>query len=1035
MELRLLGPPELVIDGRSVNLGGPRQRVVLCLLALNANRVTPIEKLLDAVWGDSLPSTARGQIQICISALRKLFAAVPGRTVIRTQPPGYVLSLEPGELDVELFHTRVAAGRAHAAANRPAEAVAELRAALALWRGPALAGIPSDLLHREATLLEERRNAALEERLRLDLALGRHQELVGELRGLVIEQPLQERLHAFLMLALYRCGRQAEALEVGRRARALLADELGLDPGRELQDMEQAILTRSPTLDLPRTTAQVAGQAPVAAAEPPQPAVVADPPVVPRLLPPSIADFTGREDLLAQIRAALVRDDDSYAMRIVAISGPGGVGKSTLAVRAAHELVEEFPDGQLYADLQTSNVDGGTSRQLARFLRALGVSGTAVPDDPQDRVEMYRSRIAQRRMLVVLDDVTDEEQVLPLLPGSPNCAVITTSRMRLSGLPGAHCITVDALDAEQSIRMLTRIVGAERVVGEPEASSDLVSLCARLPLALRIAGARLASRPHWRVEDLVHRLSDESRRLDEFVHKGLELRSNIGLTYRGLDERARRLFRLCALIHAPDFPGWAAAALLDTSLVEGEDLLESLVDAQVLDVVTLLNERTHRYRFHDLVRVYALERLAEEESETERQAALTRFLGGWLSLSDEAHRREYGGDFTVLHGTAPRWVPRDAPLPERIDDPLPWWERERRGLVPAIRQAAEAHLDEACWDLALTSVTLFETKGYFDDWRETATLAHQAAEAAGNRRGQAASRYSLGTFAMAQKRLDDAEEHFAAAQACFAESNDRHGRALVLRNAAFVSRMRGDTETMLARYAEALTAMREVGDRVGEAHVLASLAKSRIDERDFATARRMLDEAVLICQQAGCLRVGAQVTYRLAELHLATGDIGQARQVLHRTLRVVRDIGDLIGEAYALHALGMVRHREGRLDNAHTTLMHALRLVRQVGDRWIEGQTLFELGQIALARGNDAVGVDLLAQAGELFAALDAPLWQAKTLVLVAEQHLIAGEAAVARQEVEQAAALLAMVNSPEAEIWTDQVERMRVTLLSDDPV
>ncbi|HEV8559938.1 MAG TPA: BTAD domain-containing putative transcriptional regulator [Actinophytocola sp.] len=1018
MELRLLGPPELVAGGRPLDLGGPRKRVVLCTLALNANRVTSVDELVDAVWGESPPTTPRVQIQIAISALRKLFADARKPDAIRTQPPGYLLELTPGELDVEQFHALRNSARAHADAGRLAEAVADVRAALALWRGPALAGVPSELLQREATLLADHRRAAIEERIRLDLALGRHEEISGELAAMVDAEPLRERLHGFLMLALYRSGRQAEALEAARRARTVLVDELGVDPGQELRDLEHAILNRDPALDLPKAGPTGPGVAATVTSPARQPTITTEHVVIPRQLPASIADFTGREAHLAEIRGILGRGDEAdaaYAMRIVAVSGRGGVGKSSLAVRAAHELADEFPDGQLYADMRTFQVDGGTPRLLARFLRALGLSGTAVPEDAEERAEMYRTRLAQRRILVVLDDVADEERVLPLLPGNPDCAVITTSRTRLSGLPGAHWVNVDSFDAEQSLNLLTRIVGQYRVRAEPEACADLVNLCDGLPLALRIAGARLASRPHWRVEDLVRRLSDESRRLDEFVHRGLELRSNIALTYRNLTGAAQRLFRLFAMVRAPDFPGWAAAALLDTSLAEAEDVLDNLVDARVLEAVRFPSERVHRYRFHDLVRVYAQEQLAETESAEEQGAALGRYLGAWLALAEEAHRKEYGGHYTVLHGSAPRWSPPDAPLPDRVGDPTQWWERERRGLVPAIRQAAAAGMDELCWDLALTSVTLFETKGYFDDWLETAQLAREVTEGAGNRRGLAASLLSLGTLHMAQKRLADAEDCFTTAIDIFDALSDVHGCALVQRNAAFVSRLRGDTRTMRTRYYSALVKMHQVGDLMGEAHILSSLAKVRIDAQFPEAAEGMLDEALRLCQQAGCLRVEAQVTYRIAELHVSRDDLEAARQALHRTLRVVRDLGDRIGEAYALHLLGVVRHREGRLDNAHTTLAQALTLARQVGDRWIEAQSLYELGATALARGVPTAAAGYLAEARELFEKLDSALWQAKTLLLRSEVHLATRENQLAGEEVSQAVALLSTVDSPEA--------------------
>ncbi|WP_410567364.1 BTAD domain-containing putative transcriptional regulator [Amycolatopsis sp. cmx-4-61] len=981
MGLRLLGPVELVLDGRSLDLGGPRQRVVLAVLGLNANRVVPVEQLIDAVWGTAPPSTARGQIQICISALRKLFGDAGRPDAITTRPPGYVLRLGADEVDSLRFASLVADSREQAERGKPADAAALLREALELWRGPALADIPSDPVRRSATVLEEQRLAAVEARIRLDLALGRHREVIGELQALVGEHPLRERLHGFLMLALYRAGRQAEALEAGRRARALLVEELGLEPGQELQDLEQAILRRDAALGAPEPHlpagppvqhAPAGGERPV-------------PGVVPRQLPASISDFTGREEHLEEIMRLLdVADEDCWGMPIVAISGTGGVGKSTLAARAAHQLSSRYVDGQLYADMGSGGGNDHTAKLLARFLRALGVAGSAVPDDVDERVELYRSKLSGKRLLLVLDGVSDESQVRPLLPGSPSCAVIVTSRVRLSGLPGVRQLDVGVFDVAKSLELLNRIIGPARGAAEPDAAVELVRLCGGLPLALRIAGARLVSRPHWRLSGLVRRLHDEARRLDELAHHGLELRSTFEITHRVLDAQARRLFRLCSLVRAPDFPGWTAAALLDTTAAEAEEVLESLVDAQLVDIVQY-GDASPRYRLHDLIRVYAAERLQQDSTEQERTAALERVLGGWLALAEEAHRREYGGDYTILHGTAPRWRPGAAELDDHLGEPAHWWEGERRALVAAIRQAAKAGFDELCWDLALTSVTLFEAKGYFDDWLECAELAYEAARRADNRVGVAAMQYSLGTLHMFQARLDEAEECFTAASELFGAVGDEHGRALVLRNHAHVDGLRGNTVSMMAKYTDALATLRAVGDRIGEAHVLRSIARHRVDEGDPEGAARLLDQALVITRETGCLRVEAQVVHRFAELHLATGRLDAAREALHRALRIVRDNGDRIGEVHALYGLGLLRQREGRLDNAETTLVSALQLARRVGERLIEAKSRYSLGEIALTRGDAAGGVAHLEAARELFADLGSALWQAKVLVLLAE--------------------------------------------------
>ncbi|MFC0548483.1 AfsR/SARP family transcriptional regulator [Kutzneria chonburiensis] len=969
MRVRLLGPVELTADQHPLDLGGPRQRVALAVLGLNVNRVTSVDHLIDAIWGEAPPPTARAQIQVCISSLRKRFGEAGRPDAIKTRSPGYVLELDSSEVDSLEFGELVAVAQQDAEAGRTAAAAATLRTALGLWRGPALDGVTSDLLRHEATVLNDRRLTVLEERFRLDLLLGRHEEANAELPALIGVHPLRERLYGLLMVALYRSGRQAEALEVFQRARALLVEEIGIEPGPELCELEHAILNRSPALDL----------APVdlAAPEP-------ETRVTPRQLPTTIGDFTGRDGLLDEIRR-LVGAEAGLAVPIVAISGRGGVGKSALAIHAAHELGQHFPDGHLYVDLHAPESDDRTPALLARFLRALGVPATSVPDGAEERAELYRSRLADKRVLLVLDGVRDEAQVWPLLPGSPTCAVIATSRSRLSGVPGALCLDVGVFSPDGGLELLGRIIGADRVQAEPEAAAELVALCDGLPLALRIAGARLASRAHWRIDGLVRRLRDEQRRLDELSHRGLEIRSNIGLTYQALPSVAQRLFRLFSLVQAPDSPAWVAAALLDVDLATAEDILDALVEAQAMETVQYPDSPHPRYRFHELIRAYAREQLLDVESTVDRDAALARMLGGWMALAEEAHRREYGGDYTVIHGTAARWrLPAEVSA-EIIGTPMTWWDSERHALVAAVRQAAEAGMDELCWDLALTSVTLFEAKGYFDDWRETACHALGASSEAGNRTGTAAAQYSLGTLHMFQTRTAEAANCFRAALMLFEAVGNMHGQALVLRNAAHVDGIRGDNEAMLAKYDEALEIMPLVGDRIGEAHIQRSLAGWWLGQGQTTRARGLLEQALSISRQEHCLRVEAQVLHRFAELHVAVERFDLAREALHRVLRIVRNIGDQIGEAYAVYGLGVVRQREGRLDAAATTMAHALDLSRRLGERLVEARSRYALGEIALLRADFMLASTHLQAARTLFAALGSTVWLDRTLGLLDE--------------------------------------------------
>lgn len=789
MGLRLLGPVDLVVDGQTHRIGGPKELVVLAALALNANRATAVEYLVEAVWGPWPPSSARGQIQKCVHGLRRLFSGIGRSWTIRTSSPGYTLEIPADELDHEEFARLVGVARKQVAGGGREDATASLREALALWRGPALAGVRSELIQRQAALLNDARFAAIEERVRLDLEMGRHEELVNELNGLIESAPLRERLYGYRMLALYRSGRQAEALDVYRQARAYLIDEVGIEPARELRDLERAILNCDPALDV-AAPADATGERSVAQ------------PRTPRPLPGSTADFVGREAHLAEIKALLFAETSdqemAYAARVLVISGKGGVGKSTLALRAAHELSEAYPHGHLYAGLE--DVEGErSSALLARFLRALGVAGSAMPESQPERAELYRSLLADKRLLIVLDGVRSEEQVIPLLPGNGRCPVIATSRTSLTGLPGARWINIDVFDTDQSIAMLAKIVGRERVAAEHDAAVELVGLCGGLPLALRIAGGRLASQRQLRVAGLVRRLSDEARRLDEFSHRGLELRASIGLTYRSLPTQARRLFRLFALVPAQDFPGWTAAALLDVGQREADDALAHLLDVHVLDMQDYPDGRV-RFRFHDLIRLYAHEQLMETETAAERRETLVRVLGAWLALAERAYRKEYGGDYAILHGSATRWHPVEDIDIDPDDYPMEWWESERRALIAGVRTAAAEGMDELCWDLACTLANLFEVKGHFDDWEDTARLALDATERAGNRFGRAAALYSLGALYLYQKRLVDSERCLAEALDIFEAEGSSLGRALVLRVSASVDRIHGNVAMMLSKY-------------------------------------------------------------------------------------------------------------------------------------------------------------------------------------------------------------------------------------------
>jgi transcriptional regulator with XRE-family HTH domain len=495
------------------------------------------------------------------------------------------------------------------------------------------------------------------------------------------------------LLRAHRTGRQLTQEELAERA--------GLSE-RTLRNLEGGRIRR-PFPDTVRRLADALGLAGrprdqfEAAARGGTPASVPDG-AAPSLLPLAVPDFTGREAEVAHVHGLLTAGGDQGpdAIVISAVAGKPGIGKTTLAVQVAHRLrtAGSFPGGQLYVNLQGAQTQPKNPGDvLARFLRALGMDGTSIPDDLEERAEHYRTLLADRQMLVVLDNAANEAQVRPLLPGSPTCGVLVTSRRRLSGLEGARLLDLDVLPTAAAAELLARVAGPDRVAAEPAAAAAIVSSCGRLPLAIRIAGARLAARPGWSLVRLAERLADEHRRLDELAAGDLEVRASIALSYRALPGLERRVFRRLGLLEAPDFTAWVPAALLDLPPAQGEELLDRLADAQLLEIAGEDAAGQLRYRFHDLLRVYARERALADEQPADRTAALARALGGWLALAETIDRRLPSPSFGVAHGATVRWPsPRTkvgaengAPL---AADPLAWFEAERVALVTAVDQAS-----------------------------------------------------------------------------------------------------------------------------------------------------------------------------------------------------------------------------------------------------------------------------------------------------------------------------------------------------------
>jgi DNA-binding SARP family transcriptional activator len=951
MEFRILGPVEVWDGAQRLDLGGPKPHALLAVLLVHANQVVSTDHLIDELWGEAPPPTARNLIQGYVSRLRQAMhhsgdESTPAQVLV-SRPPGYLLRVEVGELDLDRFEGLTAEARQATAGGDLEDAAERWCAALALWRGPPLDGVASEALRRTVVpRLQEARLVALEERLEVDLRLGRHAQLVGELEALVASKPDRERLRRQLMLALYRSGRRAEALAVYRSTRQVLVEELGLEPGPALQQLERAILLADPTLEpaLPATNKA-----------PRQPAS----PRGPCQLPPDIDDFTGRQAAAAEVQQ-LLEGERATAIVVSAIAGKAGVGKTALAVRVAHRLRPRFADGQLYANLRGAEAQAlDPTEVLAGFLRALGVEGGVIAEGLEERVRQYRARLTDRRVLVVLDNAVSEAQVRPLLPGSRGCAALVTSRTPLGGLEAAHLLTLDVLDPDQAVALLGKLTGPGRVAAEPEAAQQIVRLCGLLPLAVRIAGARLACRRHWPLALLAERLADERRRLDELMIGDLEVRASVALSYQGRSQEEQRLFRLLGLLVVPTIPAWVAASLLDTGLAEAEELLERLVDAQLVEAAGEDQAGQQRYRLHDLLRVYARERLEVEEPAPAQQASLQRVLQAYLLLAERADALlvpsglyRYSGD----PASRPDADHPTVPIVER--DPSGWFEAERASLVAAVEHGCEARMGELGWRLADTLAGCFQLHAHWDDWQHTHTLALTAARRAGDRDAEARVLGSLGDLHAERNRTDDARRCLHQSLAAFRETSNRYGELQSLLNLGSIDRQQGRFEDAIARLQHSLTGFRKLGARSQEAGALYYLGDVHRQQGRFDAAITCLSQSLTLVRAVADLPWEAAILRCLGLVHSAQGRFEGAIAYLQRSLVLVRAAGERLGEAYVLQSLGEVYRKQGRLDDATGSLQPSLALARTIGDPAAEAHALHTLGDIHREQGRlkDAAG-------------------------------------------------------------------------------
>ncbi|WP_327087294.1 NB-ARC domain-containing protein [Nonomuraea sp. NBC_01738] len=857
----VLGP--LRVPGGGV-IGAAKHRAVLAALLLSPGRMVPLDRLMSVVWDGAPPASAEQVLRVYVSALRKV---VDG---IVTVPGGYVLGIEADEVDGCRFERLVERGRRARDAGRVAEGAALLTEALGLWRGPALADVESGELRRtHAVRLEELRLTALEERVRLDLRLGRGGEVAGELRALVEAYPLREPAWALLMAALGQAGRRSEALEAYGRARRILVEELGLEPGAELRAAHARLLEDEGERSAPLYEA-----------------------------PPDISDFVGREDALRWILAAHRADGTAdhggsgvhrggAPVRLV-VHGAAGTGKSAVAVRAAGLL--ELPDGVLYASLR----DRQPAAMLEDLLRSLGAGDGSVAPGLQERVSAYRSLTATRRILVVLDDATDEAQVRPLLPTGQGSLTLITSRSPLAGLEAARAYELGVLGRDESVRMLAAVVGAERTGREPEAAARIAELCGGLPLALRIAGSRLARKPGWTLAHLAGRLGDERRRLDELSAGDLAVRGSLALGYDGLADEERALLRSLGAFSAPDFAPW----------VLGGDL-DALAEAGLLQSRGLDPAGQERYGWHDLTRLFAAEQLGDPSD------TLNAVAGDILDRTRRARQlllpAEPGSGLTIAR--------TEEHLPETtlLRESAGWLAAERRFLAACVGDFHRAGLHEAAWRLAFYLTPFFELAGHHDDWHETTATGLDSAKLAGHREGEALLLRGLADL----HRLEGDDQAAAAALRVAQPLVDGVEQARVTLRLGLVT---GDERAFL----RCLAVFEAAGDARGRADALRGLGGLRGD-------LGALETSLAGYRELGDPRGEAEALLDLARVHLGAGRPAVARECVERRLLINRRLGDRLPEAAGLVVLARVAGSEGR--PAPAPAVQALEIFRAHGDR------------------------------------------------------------------------------------------------------
>ncbi|MFI6372315.1 BTAD domain-containing putative transcriptional regulator [Streptomyces sp. NPDC050546] len=1032
----MLGTVEAHLGARPADLGHAKQRCVLAVLLCDAGRVVSTERLIDRVWGENPPGSVRNILSGYVGRLRTALRAAGARGVRLTRGSGgYLLDVAPESVDVHRFRRLVAEARRTADTGQAAEL---LRDALGLWHGEALSGLLGAWAEETRAALGAEHLTAELQYHELGLRLDRHPQALERLRQLAAAHPLDERVVRHLMTALCRGDRQAEALEAYEDTRHRLAEELGVDPGTELRALHRRIL-----------------RGPAAEAD-------ADPPVVPAELPHDVAGFSGRTEVLARLGTQL-DVPAGEAVMISVISGAAGVGKTALAVHVAHQVRDRFPDGQLYVNLRGYDHESAPmdpQQALGQLLRSLGLTPQQIPSDPDEQARRYRSLLDGRRMLILLDNAASVRQVRPLLPGSPTCRVLVTSRHRLTGLVaqnGAEPLRLDVLAPREARALLAAVLGERRVAAEPEAAGELARRCGLLPLALRVAAAHLLGDRHRPLADLAAELADGDRlatlELDD--DRSSAVSAAFGLSYRALAPDAQRLFRLLGLVPGPDLTRPAAAALLDTSEARAGSLLTTLATAHLIE-----SPAPDRYLFHDLLRDYARERATAEEPPPERAAAEERLFASYLRTAETA-----GGALPWQYPQLPRDPagPDGSPAaaPGEITAARNRLDSERANLLAAVEHTADSGPRHIAWHLMTALLRYCWLDLPRGVWQSAAQAALRAAEAEEDKRGQAAMHRSLGIAHWDMGHHPQAIDHHTRVLRLHRETGDLLGQALALGGLGLVDAEAARLDDALRHFTEALRLSREAGRLDAEAQALTGLGLAYRDRGRLELSAGHLEQALRTLRRAGAgdeahrlpalsavyweqgrLREATRALGAVADDSTGTGigagtgagtgaavpseprnanpttlditarialDLGRHEQALayaERSLRLAENTGRNRLLAIALTTLADARLRTGHPEEAARTHERALSIAREVGNQRTEAESLLGLAEAHRALRHHREALDHARQALALAHRGGFDVVKARTLTELAAVHTARGHPSAARTRAHSAFAL-----------------------------